>query len=68
MDSDLVCVTGRAYQGSDLSFDKPDYTVNWPSIGNTPENAQKFAAAILAACEWVEEKKEEHENAGSIKS
>ncbi len=41
------------------------YTVNWPSIGSVPtDKARQFAAAINAACDWLEEKKREVENAG----
>ena len=35
------------------------YGINWPSIGSvSADEARQFAAAIVAACEWVEKQKE----------
>lgn len=36
------------------------FKVNWPSIGGVSiEEARQFAAAINAACDWLEKQKKE---------
>jgi hypothetical protein len=57
-DQAFTHVTAEAHQ--QFGEEGMTYGVNWPSIGSVPaEEARQFAAAIIAACEWLEKQKEE---------
>jgi hypothetical protein len=58
-DSDFTHITGyaRAAMVEDLGlYGDADYSVNWPSTGTqSTTNTRKFAEALVAACDWVDE-------------
>jgi len=64
-DNDFTNITARANPGG-KSFDRPEYKINWPSIGAVDtEKARQFALGILSACAWVDAREEAHIQAAS---
>ena len=62
-DQTFTHITAEAHQ--QFGEEGMTYGVNWPSIGSvSTDEARHFAAGIIAACDWLESKKREVENAG----